>query len=171
VALTAWKYFDLGPGISTGTVDGDFQVGVRVSNIVHGVDHTTAFAEANFGDTFHVAITDGIPKLSRTRASGDSIELVNGIRAPESSAIDVTLYRDYAPLLNRDVPPNGQESFAHPDGFYCYASMPFSGEEEALALESVVGHVSLLEPGNLRVQLIPLGSKVQWKVNGKVVDV
>jgi hypothetical protein len=170
LALTAWKYFDLGPGATIGTVDGDFQVGVRVSRIVHGVDHRTVFAEANFGDAFRIELTDGIPVLSRTQISADSLDIVNGVTGPQSSVIGVTLYRDYAPLLNREVPPNGQESFAYPTGFCCYTSMPFTRGDEALALEPVVGTVDLREPGNLRLQLLPAGSMIQWKVNGKPVD-
>lgn len=48
--------------------------------------------------------------------------------------------------------------------------MPFDGGDEALALEPIVGKVDLREPGNLRLQLVPAGSMIQWKVNGKVVD-
>jgi hypothetical protein len=106
LALTAWKYFDLGPGASIGTVDGDFQISVRVSRIVHAVDHRTVFAEANYGDAFRVELADGIPILSRTRTSRNSINVVNGVTGPQSSVIDVTLYRDYAPLLNREVSPD-----------------------------------------------------------------
>ena len=171
LAVTAWKYFDLGPGTSIGTVDGDFQIGVRVSRIVHGVDHRTVFAEVNFGDAFRVELTDGIPILSRTRTSGDSLDVVNGATGPQSSVIDVTLYRDYAPLLTREVSSNEQEKFAYPAGFHCYSSMPFDGGDEALALEPIVGNVDLREPGNLRLQLVPAGSMIHWKVNGKSVDV
>src|SRR5258708_7660203 len=85
LALTAWKYFDLGPGASIGTVDGDFQIGVHVSRIVHGVDHRTVFAEANFGDAFRVELTDGIPILSRNRTSSDSLDVVNGATGPQAS--------------------------------------------------------------------------------------
>lgn len=167
LALTAWKYFDLGPGVSTGTVDGDFQVGVRVSRIVHGVDHRTVFVEAKYGEAFRVELTDGIPVLSRTQTSGDSLDVLNGKSAP----LDVTLYRDYAPLLNRAVPPGEQQRFGHPAGFYCYSSMPFARGDEALALEPITGNVDLREPGNLRLQLVPAGSMIHWKVNGRSVDV
>ncbi len=171
LALTAWKYFDLGPGAGIGTVDGDFQIGVQVSRIVHGVDHGTAFAEARYGDAFRVELTDGVPVLSRTQTSADSLDVGNGLSGPQSAVIDVTLYRDYAPLLTREVPPGGMEKFAHPTEFYCYSSMPFESGEEALALEAVVGKVGLGGAENLRLQLVPAGSMISWKVNGKPVDV
>ena len=171
LTLTAWKYFDLGPGTRIGTVDGDFQLGVSVSRIVHGVNHQTVFAEASFGDAFRVELTDGNPTLSRARTAAHSLDVSNGTTRPQASSIDVTLYRDYAPLLTREVPPNAEEKFAYPTGFYCYCSMPFNSGEEALALESVVGNVDLRSAGNLRLQVVPNGNMIQWKVNGRIIDV
>jgi hypothetical protein len=49
--------------------------------------------------------------------------------------------------------------------------MPFDSGEEALALEPVVGNVDFREPGNIRLQLVPAGSMIQWKMNGKPVNV
>jgi hypothetical protein len=171
LALTAWKYFDLEPGVSIGTVDGNFQVGVRVSRIVHGVDHRTVFAEAELGDAFRVELTDGIPVLSRKQnGPGNSLEITNGETGPQSSVIDATLYRDYAPLLHSEILPNQHESFGYPAAVYCYSSMPFNGAEEALALEPIIGKMDLGESGNLRLQLVPDGSSIHWKVNGESVD-
>jgi hypothetical protein len=48
--------------------------------------------------------------------------------------------------------------------------MPFDRGDEALALEPIVGNVNLREPGNLRLQLVPAGSMIHWKVNGQSVD-
>ncbi|MEO8128024.1 MAG: hypothetical protein ABJF23_02915 [Bryobacteraceae bacterium] len=171
LALTAWKYFDLGPGAGIGTVDGDFQLSVHVSSIVHGVDYRTVFSEAGFGDAFRVEFADGIPVLSRSQTDGEGLDVVNGTTGPQASALAVTLYRDYAPLLQREVPVNGHEQFVFPAELFCYASMPFSGETEALALEPTIGRLDLREAGNLRLGLVPAGSGIQWKVNGKASDV
>lgn len=171
LALTAWKVFDLGPGVSIGTVDGDFQIGVRVSRIVHGVDHRTVMAEASYGDAFRVDLTNGIPVLTRTATGHDSLEVVNGLSGPQSYPVDVALYRDYAPLLNREVPAGSGVAFPHPAEFYCYASMPFERDDEALALEPIGGKVDLGIPGNIKLQIVPAGSMVHWKVNGKPADI
>lgn len=76
------------------------------------VRQSFVFAEANYGDAFRVELTDGIPILLRTQTSRDSLDVVNGVAAPQSTVVDVTLYRDYAPLLNCEVPPNEPQRFA-----------------------------------------------------------
>jgi hypothetical protein len=171
LALTAWKVFDLEPGTSTGTVDGDFQIGVHVSRIVHGVEHQTVVSDATNGDAFLVQLTDGVPTLSRTQGSGGWIEVINGLTGAESPVIDVTLYRDYAPLLAHQVASNERLSLGYPGEFYCYSSMPFESGTEALALEPIVGRVSLTGSENIGLQLVPEGSNVHWKVNGQSADV
>jgi hypothetical protein len=170
LALTAWKVFDLAPGTSTGTVDGDSQIGVHVSRIVHGVDHQTVVSDASDGDSFRVQLADGLPALARTQGAGASIKVSNEVTGPESTIIDVTLYRDYAPFLSQQVRAGESVSFDRATEFYCYSSMPFESGAEALALEATAGSVSLTG-SNIRLQLVPAGSNIHWKVNGQSADV
>jgi len=165
-ALNTWKSFELKPGESVGTVDGAFQIGVQVSRIVHGVTHQTAFTEASVGETWQVELRNGAPVLSRTATGGASLNVVNGLSGAEAAVIEVTLYRDYAPLFRREVAAGAETSFAAQTGFHCYASMPIESDEQPLVLETVAGYVDLRDASNVRLMVAPNGSAIQWTVNG-----
>lgn len=168
-ALSTWKCFELKPGESVGTVDGDFQIGVHVSRVVHGLTHQTAFSEASFGDTWQVELRNGAPVLSRTATGGTSLNVVNGLSGAEAAVMEVTLYRDYAPLYRREVAAGAETTFPAQTGFHCYASMPIESDEQPLVLEPVAGYVDLGGASNLRLMVVPNGSAIQWTVNGNPV--
>jgi hypothetical protein len=166
MALTAWKNFDLNPGDSTGTVDGDFQIGVQVARVAHGVGYETRSAETGFGDVWTVVLTDGTPSLTRRQSGQGNLDVVNQIAGAESILLKATLYRDYAPLLTALVPQTATQTFLRPDLIYCYSSVPITDGRQPLVLEPVVGRMKLGDR-NLRLQLLPSGSTIQWKVNGQ----